>query len=104
MIETQGIQTIMKMIPDIEEPRITATQTMILNYLKDQRFPKLAKTISIVLNLNYDSTRARLHELSSMGLVCQPNRGLLIADLPLNGQSKVTITEKKCGYSIVTRA
>lgn len=94
---TQSVTQVLQDIPQIEQPRLTKTQHSILVYLKKQKAPKLAKTISKELNLSYDSTRARLHELSKMNLVCQPFKKLSMKDITPSGKVKLVT---KCSYMI----
>ncbi len=99
------IKTIDQVLADfrqIEEPRLTATQEKILDLLRVERKPMLAKTISRRLLLDYNSVRARLHELSRMGFVYQPDKVTrFISLLPSNGKAKDVKTTKSCGYKIV---
>lgn len=63
---------ILSIFPQLEN--LTDNQYKILNLLKEQNKPMLAKTISARLQLNYNTTRARLSELLRMGYICQPNK------------------------------
>lgn len=97
----ENLTQVLLHIPQIES-HLTETHMMILDYLKTQRFPRLAKTISAYLQLDYSSTRARLSELKSMGYIIQPNKSILhISDLNESGIVKFNRDAKKCGYSII---
>lgn len=97
---TQCLNVSLRDIPNIEEPNLTKTHHEILAYLKKQKTPRLAKTISNQLGISYNSTRARLHELSKASLVYQPMKGLKIHDLDESGMIHVFPKIKKCGYMI----
>lgn len=94
----QVLNEALKDIPNIEPVTLTDVQKTILEFLKNQKTPRLTKTISEKLGLNYNSTRARLSELLSMGFVYQPNKGSTIADLNGNGLVNLGLNDKKCGY------
>src|SRR3990167_2245096 len=100
----ENLNHVLLHVPQIEH-LFTQTHMMILDYLKTQRFPRLSKTISSFLQMNYDSTRARLCELKEMGFVFQPNQSkVYISQLDQNGISKINPNEKKCGYSLVKQS
>jgi len=92
---------ILSIFPQMEN--LTENQTKILNLLKEQRKPMLAKTISARLLLDYNTTRARLSELLHMGFIHQPNRyAKNMNELSSSGVSVMVPGAKKCGYSILT--
>ena len=94
------VRETLKQFPNLE-PELTETQTQILEFLKTQRTPKLAKTISARLNIKYDTVRARLSELHNMGYVYQPNKGVTMDALPESGMVNQGLNVKKCGYLVV---
>jgi len=70
--------------------------------LEEQRSPVLAKTISERMRIDYNTTRARLSELMSMGYVEQPNKiKPSIGSLSDKGTSSYTPGAPVCGYSIL---
>lgn len=98
--QTQVLEEALSEIPNIEEPHLTQTHHEILAYLGQQNHPRLAKTISARLGIPYHSVRARLHELSKLGLVYQPKKGISMSDLDQSGIINNFPNQKKCGYLI----
>lgn len=101
------LHKVLENIPDIEPPltprklHLTSTHYEILEFLKSQKHPKIAKTISARLGINYDTVRARLHELHSNGFVYQPLKGIKMEDLNKEGMINPILSGRKCGYLIV---
>lgn len=97
----KNLNQVLLSLPQIEN-QLTETQSQILAYLKTKRIPTLPRTISKDLNLDYNSTRARLFELVSMGYVCQPNKAKLsMSQLDDTGKTKYDHSVKKCGYAAI---
>lgn len=96
------VNQVMAHIPQIEDPDLTENQTKILNFLKTQEKPVLAKTISKETDIDYNTARARLSELMHMGFVCQPNKiENFIGNVSENGKAKSVKGGLVCGYSIL---
>jgi len=68
----KAVNQILANIPQLEEINLSENQRKILDFLRNQSKPTKAKTVSIKLGIRYDTTRARLSELNSMGFVHQP--------------------------------
>jgi len=86
----------------LEEIELSTNQRNILSFLEEQRKPVLAKTISERMRIDYNTTRARLSELMSMGYVEQPNKiKPSIGSLNERGTSSYTPGAPVCGYSII---
>lgn len=96
----QVMRQILARIPNMEEPELTSNQKLILEYLSHKRKPQLAKDISKKLCMDYNTTRARLSELSNLGFIYQPMK----KDQFISENSFIAFhsaSEKKCGYSIL---
>lgn len=86
----------------LEEIELSTNQRNILSFLEEQRSPVLAKTISERMRIDYNTTRARLSELMSMGYVEQPNKHKpSIGSLNERGTSNYIPGAPVCGYSIL---
>ncbi len=86
----------------LEEIELSTNQRNILSFLEEQRKPVLAKTISERMRIDYNTTRARLSELMSMGYIEQPNKiKPSIGSLSDKGTSNYIPGAPVCGYSIL---
>jgi predicted transcriptional regulator len=93
MNHNKAVNQVLAQIPQLEEPNLTENQTKILEFLRTQSKPTTSKTVSVRLEIDYHTTRARLSELKSMGFVYQPNKVYeKIRSVPGN---------RLCGYSVL---
>lgn len=94
---TQQTTQVMDHLPNIEEPKLTQTQERIYRLLKGRNEPLRPKTIAKLLDLSYDSVRARLHELKEMNLIYQPLKKMTIGELDISGT--INSSNVKCSYT-----
>ena len=100
--ESNTLNQVLAEMQQIEERELSTNQRNILSFLEEQNAPMLAKKISEIMRMDYNSTRARLSELMSMGYVEQPNKiKPTIGSLNEKGTSNYVPGAPVCGYSIV---